>query len=430
MILSLAFYVHCIEYNGGTLLFNYDGGGLAYLPFSLSNNAIDSSMLSDAEIQSLIDMKMLSHIDCLDSSLRDTDTLHITIELTDLCNYSCAYCYQQPWEKHGTIDFNTIESILRYIENYLDITNKTSQHIRRLQLNFIGGEPLLEQDKLVLIYHRISMICSSHNIHLYVHIDTNGSLLSNELLTSITDELFLSITLSSKKDHNSLRRGSVLLDSYDRTLEKLQMITESHLKSVRTSIRYNTHHNNISEFQSFVESISKSGLCIDEIVPMYIRNVPGCSFINKLSPLEFVTWNSTEAIDILIINGFKISYYPQVQLKLCKAYQSGSYKFFSDGSIGVCDATDYIRNMPNINDYCDRTPEIEQIFKGYKTYTPINDKKCSSCKKLIGCGGAYFCKENPCLNSRYDDLLFIKTFARYIDMGKGEFFTITKSAEC
>jgi uncharacterized protein len=70
---------------------------------------------------------------------KDTLSL-IEIEMTNLCNLKCKYCYVDK-EHPRTISKEILNNILDFLEK------KNIKH-KNLTIQFFGGEPLLEIDKI------------------------------------------------------------------------------------------------------------------------------------------------------------------------------------------------------------------------------------------------------------------------------------------
>ena len=75
-------------------------------------------------------------------------TRNITFVVTENCNLKCTYCYETH-KTHKNMSFNTAKRIVDYLFELYDQNNKTAfinKNTTALELEFIGGEPLLEID--------------------------------------------------------------------------------------------------------------------------------------------------------------------------------------------------------------------------------------------------------------------------------------------
>lgn len=118
----------------------------------------------------------------------------LALELTDICNYSCKYCFEgKSINNTGVLDFNVACKNIDKIP--------TGSEIR-----FFGGEPLLQ-------FELIKQIVEKYPNNLY-SIVTNGSLITNEISTFFAKNNF-SVGLSfdglswQKKNRPNLKGNSV-----------------------------------------------------------------------------------------------------------------------------------------------------------------------------------------------------------------------------
>lgn len=123
--------------------------------------------------------------------------LVINWHVTEVCNYSCQYCYAK-WEKQGTelIQDNEktrqlLERVYQYFNEYKAANGFAYDSIR---LNLAGGEPLLYPGKVLRI------IKQAHQIGFKTSIITNGSRLDEPLMRALAPYLsVLGISLDSLK---------------------------------------------------------------------------------------------------------------------------------------------------------------------------------------------------------------------------------------
>ncbi|MDP5134215.1 MAG: viperin family antiviral radical SAM protein [Paraglaciecola sp.] len=117
-----------------------------------------------------------------------TETLVINWHITEVCNYSCHYCYaawKKPDEKRELFhDSNSTKKLLLELYNciqfqYNKLDTSNSPTYKKVRLNFAGGEPLLLSKKLLPI------MLEAKKIGFDVSIITNGSLLTEELMAQM-----------------------------------------------------------------------------------------------------------------------------------------------------------------------------------------------------------------------------------------------------
>ena len=124
--------------------------------------------------------------------------LELTIALTNYCNFSCVYCYQNKNEKLMTTEVANM--IIEKIDRILN-DNK----FEGINIHYFGGEPLLNIPVLIYLDENIKKITDKIGIVYKAFLTTNGSMLSKELLQKVK---FSSIQLTFdglEKTHDRLR---------------------------------------------------------------------------------------------------------------------------------------------------------------------------------------------------------------------------------
>lgn len=346
-----------------------------------------------------------------------SDTLVIIVELTTECNLNCKYCCQHNWTKRHIIDKTTMNQLINYIRNCLTIHTFST-----VRLDFIGGEPLLAMQQIKYLYDNVLSICNDYNISLLPGLDTNGTLL-NYNFVKYFHNMNMSITLSCEEDHNEMRpykNNSPTFKTIVNNILDCKNIFDN--DNYKLNIRYNTTDKNFKEFSKFLDLIKSLGVQIYRIEPMYCDEYPYNSFKNNLSKQDFIDWNSSEAIDLLIKHNQKISFFPQNNARVCKAYQPFNCKVFANGQVGLCDSWVLSEKDPYIKDFSNNPRLLNDYFKKYKSWNPLNDQECSQCNHLIMCMGKYFCKNSPCDYEHYNLKNYITKYIEYQEKGLQKFF--------
>ncbi|MGH3838436.1 MAG: 4Fe-4S cluster-binding domain-containing protein [Pseudonocardiaceae bacterium] len=80
------------------------------------------------------------------SSKRNNALLSITVELTQSCNLACTYCYQNSYRKPGAISDDITGKLGTYVRSAAESGKRP---ITDLVLRFIGGEPLMQKQKVL-----------------------------------------------------------------------------------------------------------------------------------------------------------------------------------------------------------------------------------------------------------------------------------------
>jgi uncharacterized protein len=148
-----------------------------YLTEEEFNELIDSGIIAAEgkdEKQSAIDINE-KRIEFQKRKRRDT--LHLVITPTLSCNFKCYYCFESNNAKKNN------SSICTEVQNdIIDFIITSIEHngIKKVNITWYGGEPLIRQEIIFSMQQRINDICNSQEIVVYAEIITNGVLLSQK----------------------------------------------------------------------------------------------------------------------------------------------------------------------------------------------------------------------------------------------------------
>ncbi len=141
------------------------------------------------------------------------------------CNLSCRYCFAQEGEYHGRRDLMSFDVGRRA----LDFLIENSGGRRNLEVDFFGGEPLMNWDVVreLVSYGREQE--KIHNKNFRFTLTTNGVLLNDEIMEFANREMAnVVLSIDGRKevnDHMRPFRGGQ--GSYDRIVPKFQKFAES-----------------------------------------------------------------------------------------------------------------------------------------------------------------------------------------------------------
>lgn len=125
-------------------------------------------------------------------------TLELTIALTNQCNFRCKYCYQD--KSHKVMTEQTADDIIQKIKEIL-----SARKYEEIWIHYFGGEPLLNIPILKKLDKAIRFTAQNYNIGYHSYLTTNGSMLSDELLSTMKFDN-IQLTFDGKeRTHNSLR---------------------------------------------------------------------------------------------------------------------------------------------------------------------------------------------------------------------------------
>ncbi|MDO5336505.1 MAG: thioether cross-link-forming SCIFF peptide maturase [Eubacteriales bacterium] len=175
------------------------------------------------------------------SSERQTVVKALCLHIAHDCNLACRYCFAEEGEYHGRRALMSFE----VGKQALDFLIQNSGSRRNLEVDFFGGEPLMNWDvvKQLVAYGREQE--KLHNKNFRFTLTTNGVLLNDEIMEFCNKEMAnVVLSIDGRKEvHNFMRPFRKGAGSYDLIVPKFQKFADS-----RNQERYYvrgtfTHHN-------------------------------------------------------------------------------------------------------------------------------------------------------------------------------------------
>lgn len=181
---------------------------------------------------------------------RSSGEYTITINPTLACNMSCWYCYESH-KNMPAMSADVKQSVLLLIDKLL-----ADNKLKKLNLSFFGGEPLLYFDKVVVdIINHAKMQCKAFDAKLSIHFTTNAYLLTDNVLKQLEGlDVSFQITIDGgKKVHDSVRKTKGGEPTYARIVEHIHQ-TLSH--GFPVGVRFNYTAKSIPSFIDVVKDFS------------------------------------------------------------------------------------------------------------------------------------------------------------------------------
>lgn len=141
----------------------------------------------------------------------------VVLHITNKCNLCCDYCYlQSDRSSMKAFDLSVINGLIRFLQ---------AREINHVTVVFHGGEPLLFPEVMLEVVSAFSKI---HTLHVDYSVQTNGTIMSNELIEIIQKySIRVSISLDGYKSIHDLYR--VTPDgkgSFDKIQETINVLRE------------------------------------------------------------------------------------------------------------------------------------------------------------------------------------------------------------
>lgn len=140
------------------------------------------------------------------------------------CNIRCKYCFASQGDFKGTRSFMTADVGKKAI----DFLIKNSGNRRNLEVDFFGGEPLMNFQVVKEIVDYGRSIEKQHNKNIRFTLTTNGVLLNDEIMDYINEHMHnVVLSIDGRKETNDTMRYTIKGDgTYDIILPKLKKMAE------------------------------------------------------------------------------------------------------------------------------------------------------------------------------------------------------------
>lgn len=308
---------------------------------------------------------------------------HMNVILTNACNMSCSYCYEQHNKDFGRF---TEESLL---EAYNFLLNNSKKEFKRFQ--FFGGEPLIHKDLILNFLKKNSSYLSDnyHNSnHQLVSTITNGILLSEEFINEYFSYdftwLMISLdTLNADLDHRELSQ-----DQIDKILDSIKLVPEDARR--RVWMRATISRETAPVMREYIDKIYSLGVRSVIIHPLILDSNAG-----------FISWSDDEwtalhntLVDVITeYNDLEISFSEGVGIKgenncmigsdMIAIDGSGDFSgcyFFTNHKAGIANKT-ILGNIFNNKVYIDRYHTFQKAFLEMFD----SEEQCNNCNYKNHC---------------------------------------------
>ena len=200
------------------------------------------------DVQSLSDTGQLFSKPVLEvPPTKDQDTSSqvvkaLCLHVAHTCNLNCQYCFASQGKFHGDRALMSFEVGKQAID-FL-IANSGNRH--NLEVDFFGGEPLMNWDVVKQIVAYARMEEKKHNKNFRFTLTTNGILLDDEVMDFCNREIHnVVLSLDGRKEiHDKLRRTYGDQGSYETIVPKFQKFIDTR-QGKGYYIRGTFTHNNV-----------------------------------------------------------------------------------------------------------------------------------------------------------------------------------------
>ena len=177
----------------------------------------------------------------IDFKQRQTVVKALCLHIAHACNLSCRYCFAGEGEYKGDRSLMSFE----VGKKALDFLVENSGSRRNLEVDFFGGEPLLnfEVVRQLVAYGR--SLEEKYDKHFRFTLTTNGVLLNDDIIEFANQEMDnIVLSIDGRKEvHDHMRPNKNGDGSYDLILDKFKKVAESRNQQKYYVRGTFTHHN-------------------------------------------------------------------------------------------------------------------------------------------------------------------------------------------
>ena len=160
-----------------------------------------------------------------DLKTRHTEIKALCLHVAHTCNLNCEYCFAGQGKFHGERALMSLEVGKRAIDFLIE--NSGARH--NLEVDFFGGEPLMNFEVVKQIVAYARSIEKKHNKNFRFTLTTNGVNIDDDVIDFANHECHnVVLSLDGRKEiHDQLRVTATGKGSYDTIVPKFQKLVES-----------------------------------------------------------------------------------------------------------------------------------------------------------------------------------------------------------
>ncbi|MBQ9347369.1 MAG: thioether cross-link-forming SCIFF peptide maturase, partial [Oscillibacter sp.] len=149
----------------------------------------------------------------------------LCLHVAHTCNLNCAYCFASQGKFHGERGLMSYEAGKQALDFLMDHSGTR----RNLEVDFFGGEPLMNWGVVKQLVEYARSVEKARGKHFRFTLTTNGMLLDDEVIDFANREISnVVLSLDGRREiHDALRVDHQGRGSYDRIVPKFQKLVEA-----------------------------------------------------------------------------------------------------------------------------------------------------------------------------------------------------------
>lgn len=364
--------------------------------YEFIKNYLDTNNCTDLNSEKIDIINQLKHARILvESTTNDLDFLHynylrvnhgakfkgFTILPTLKCNFNCSYCFEQ--NKNITMNDDVAAKIEEIVK--AAISDKTTS---MLSINWFGGEPLLEFDRISQLSEIFINECNKNNIGYEASMISNGWFLTKNVAKKLQEYKLSSVQVTldgPKMLHNKKRMLKGGQGTFDTIIERIIEASEY----LNIIVRVNIDKEFCNLFDEFFEDIKP--LRGNQKISLYPSKImedstAACkSYESNCIKVKDFAKAFVDFQKMLIKNGFGLRWGPSPRPGGCGATCPSSMVICPDGSLYRCWS-----QVGELGESYGNIMDIQNTFNPtnyYKwvVFNPLTIEECKNCNLLPIC---------------------------------------------
>lgn len=206
------------------------------------------------------------------------DLKQLNLILTNACNLSCSYCYEQHNKDFGRFTNESLLAAYRFLV--------TANQRQKKVFNFFGGEPLIHKDIILDFVRKNAAELEQNSLgdaNTVVGMVTNGLLLTEELIDEFLDYDFTYILISLDTDRSEVDHREIGQDKINKLMNHIAYMPTGPKQQKRIIIRCTLARENAPFFTEFVDHLYDRGIRRMVVHPLILDSSKG-----------FIRWSNDE----------------------------------------------------------------------------------------------------------------------------------------
>ena len=207
----------------------------------------------------------------------------LCLHVAHTCNLNCSYCFASQGKYQGDRAIMSFEVGKRAF----DFLIENSGTRRNLEVDFFGGEPLMNWDVVKQLVAYARSIEKQHNKNFRFTLTTNGLLIDDEVIDFLNKEMSnVVLSLDGRRDvHDLFRKDYAGNGSYDKIVPKFKQLVEAR-GGKDYYVRGTFTHNNV-DFTNDILHMADLGFTELSMEPVVCAPTDPCALTDEDMPKIF-----------------------------------------------------------------------------------------------------------------------------------------------